>query len=142
MKRFYTCYFPDLRAIQFAPAPETWGSITGMSDLDEEALSDLSWAGYPDYGFLTEEAATVRGITTDSMAAARDVAEQVELIAVRERRDALLAESDIAVLADRWAGYSKAERQAWTDYRAALRDLQTLAADPFNVVWPAAPKTN
>jgi hypothetical protein len=137
--RYYTCYFPDLKALQFAPGPETWGNITGMADLDDEALADLSWAGYPDHGFLTEAAAVKRGITAESMAAAKDIGGQVEMIPVREQRDVLLTASDAAVLPDRWAGYSKAQRQEWTDYRAALRDFPSTVADPFNITWPTAP---
>lgn len=139
MKRYYTCFFPDMKALQFAPGPETWGNITGMADLDEASLADLTWAGYPDYGFLTEEAARARGITAESMASAKDVGGQVEMIAIREKRDVLLAASDAGVLPDRWAGYSKAERQAWTDYRAALRDFPSTVTDPFNITWPPAP---
>lgn len=139
MTRFYTCYFPDLRALQFAPGPETWGSITGMKDLPEADLADLTWAGYPDYGFLTEEAAIERGISAESMASAKDLAGQLEMAVIREDRDQLLAASDAAVLPDRWAGYSKAERQAWTEYRAALRDFPSTVTDPFNITWPSAP---
>lgn len=139
MNRYYTCFFPELKALQYAPVPETWGNITGMADLDDEALADLTWAGYPDYGILTEAAAVERGISAESIASAKEVGGQVEMIAVREKRAELLAASDAFVLPDRWAGYSKTQRQEWTDYRAALRDFPSTVTDPFNITWPTAP---
>lgn len=59
-----------------------------------------------------------------------------ELIVIREKRDALLRESDILVLPDRWASYSTAKKKALTNYRQALRDLPKNVTDPSNVVWP------
>jgi hypothetical protein len=38
-----------------------------MSDLSEQDLADLTWAGYPNYGFLTREAALARGITVSQL---------------------------------------------------------------------------
>lgn len=140
IRYYYTCYFPEMRALQYEPCPETWGGrITGMSDLDDDALADLSWAGCSDYGFLTEAAAVKRGINAASMEVAKSIAGQVEMTTVRMLRDNLLAASDIAVLPDRWASYSKSQRQAWTDYRVALRDMPSSISDPFNIVWPTVP---
>jgi hypothetical protein len=55
---------------------------------------------------------------------------------IRKIRDAMLAASD-------WIALSSLERgkplsNAVKDYRQSLRDMTT-QADPFNVVWPAAP---
>jgi hypothetical protein len=57
---------------------------------------------------------------------------------VRDRRDALLTQSDILVLPDRWATYTEERQTALSAYRQALRDITT-QADPTNIVWPTLP---
>ena len=42
---------------------------------------------------------------------------------IYEIRSNLLLDSDIAILPDRWEIMTPEQRQAWTDYRQALRDV-------------------
>lgn len=62
-----------------------------------------------------------------------------EMAILREKRDALLRESDILVLPDRWVKYTPEQQKAISDYRQALRDLPANTPDPFKVVWPTKP---
>lgn len=58
---------------------------------------------------------------------------------IREHRDALLLQSDLLVLPDRWESYSPEKRFAISAYRQALRDVPAkyAAATAFEqVVWP------
>lgn len=55
---------------------------------------------------------------------------------VRTQRDALLAESDWAVLPDA----PVADAQAWKDYRQALRDVPEQAGFPTDIDWPSKPE--
>ena len=55
---------------------------------------------------------------------------------VRTQRDALLVESDWAVLPDA----PVADEQAWKDYRQALRDVPQQAAFPTDINWPTKPE--
>jgi len=57
---------------------------------------------------------------------------------VRDRRDALLTQSDILVLPDRWATYTTEKQTALSVYRQALRDI-TEQSDPANITWPVPP---
>lgn len=57
---------------------------------------------------------------------------------VRDRRDALLTQSDILVLPDRWNSYTEQKQNALSAYRQALRDITT-QSDPDNIVWPTPP---
>jgi hypothetical protein len=59
---------------------------------------------------------------------------------VREKRNALLMESDVAVMADRWELMDSADRQSWANYRQALRDVTIQDGFPFVVVWPSRPQ--
>jgi hypothetical protein len=53
---------------------------------------------------------------------------------VRAERNKLLAQCDWTQLPD-----APADAAVWAVYRQALRDITT-QADPFNIVWPTAPK--
>lgn len=52
----------------------------------------------------------------------------------REKRNALLAESDWTQLAD-----APVDSLAWSNYRQALRDVPQQLGFPLNIVWPVAP---
>ena len=59
---------------------------------------------------------------------------------LRAERDALLSQTDKYATIDFPHG-SKAAKQAWLDYRQALRDLPANTTDFENPVWPEAPST-
>lgn len=67
-------------------------------------------------------------------------AEEIELrrincsVSVRDERNALLAASDWTQLPD-----SPVDRQAWSVYRQALRDITSQSGFPFLIVWPTQP---
>ena len=54
---------------------------------------------------------------------------------VRAERDRLLTETDWTQVAD--TPVTDEERQAWADYRQALRDVPQTQTDPDGIVWPA-----
>jgi hypothetical protein len=53
-------------------------------------------------------------------------------------RDQLLAETDYTDLLN--TPITAECRQAYIEYRQALRDITTTQSDPFNVVWPTKPQ--
>ena len=63
---------------------------------------------------------------------------ELAMEALKKKRDALLAKSDIKSLPD-FPHATEEVRQAWLDYRQALRDLPANTTDPENPVWPEAP---
>jgi len=56
---------------------------------------------------------------------------------VRAERDRFLTASDWTQVAD--APLTAGDRQAWADYRQALRDVPQDFGSPDDVVWPEAP---
>jgi len=64
-------------------------------------------------------------------------ANQLELYAeqMRNERDQLLSDSDWTQLDD-----APVDKQAWADYRQALRDVPEQAGFPFDIEWPTAPE--
>jgi len=56
---------------------------------------------------------------------------------IRAKRDRLLAACDWTQVAD--APLTATEKQAWADYRQALRDIPQTFDSPDDVVWPETP---
>lgn len=67
MTTYYCIDKKNKIVLSSGPVPEVWGNISGMTDLDQATLADLTWANYPDYGFLTREAALALGISAESL---------------------------------------------------------------------------
>ena len=66
--------------------------------------------------------------------------ETVIAFGIRNMRNDLLMQSDYAVANDRWHTMSEEDRQAWTEYRQALRDIpqnwtMTASYDDNEEVW-------
>lgn len=53
---------------------------------------------------------------------------------IRSQRDDRLTRSDWTQVAD-----APVDKQAWADYRQALRDVPSQAGFPYSVVWPQEP---
>jgi len=57
---------------------------------------------------------------------------------LRIKRDSMLSETDKYVTID-YPHPTPEIKQAWLDYRQALRDIPTNTTDPENPMWPEAP---
>jgi hypothetical protein len=64
---------------------------------------------------------------------------QTEWYMIRVQRNYLLSLCDWTQLSD--VNLSIEEKQAWSTYRQALRDV-TDQSDPFNITWPQKPNFN
>lgn len=58
---------------------------------------------------------------------------------IRYRRNVYLEKSDAYVLPDRWDEYTAEKKQAWKDYRQALRDIPEQPEYPLVINWPQPP---
>jgi hypothetical protein len=67
MNAYFLCDKRNKVALSFAVLPEVWGNITGMSELPYETVNDLTWAGYEDHAFLTEQDALDCGVSAESI---------------------------------------------------------------------------
>jgi hypothetical protein len=63
-----------------------------------------------------------------------------EAARVRAQRNALLAESDLMVMPDRWTAMTTEQQQLWATYRQALRDITAQAGFPWTIDWPTQPE--
>lgn len=82
---------------------------------------------------------TVQAATEEehaALVAARDLNSGHTAKVVRAERDALLKASDFTQLDDA----PVTDKQAWKDYRKALRDVPDQAGFPASVTWPEPPE--
>jgi len=63
---------------------------------------------------------------------------EISLNFIRNKRNILLRESDVYSLPD-YPHPTEEARQAWLDYRQALRDLPANTEDPSSPTWPQEP---
>lgn len=76
-------------------------------------------------------------ITAEEMAADIEAARILGLAnSVKQRRNKLLDEADKLTQADRWAGYTDAQKASIAAYKQALRDLPEQEGFPLTVVFP------
>lgn len=64
-----------------------------------------------------------------------------EWAVVRQKRNELLAFSDLWVMPDRWQAFSNEQQQALSHYRKTLREIPQTFIDPKEVVFPDFPIT-
>jgi hypothetical protein len=93
MTTFY-CIDKEFKTVLSAgPVPEVWGTISGMKDLDRDTLADLTWAQYPNHGFLIRDDALALGITAEALDHADYLQKKLEvpeLVSMKQARLALL----------------------------------------------------
>lgn len=78
----------------------------------------------------------IRGEVFDIDTCSWVMSEDAQWVLIREKRDALLSDTDWMIA--RWQEKGQALPSEWAAYRQALRDI-TLQPDPFAIDWPAAP---
>lgn len=112
------------------------------SEMPDELLAE--WGVYPCVeGFAPPVAeceqvvrttiTMVDGVWTQNFATAKWPLDQAEQY-VREKRGALLSETDWMALSDVTMGAE------WATYRQDLRDITHQAGFPYGIVWPAKPE--
>lgn len=108
------------------PLPENWGPIFGLHGFIDQ-IGDLSWLGeaYNDMGWVVVGDAPPGPVPSSA----------AELAWNQAKID--LRNSDWAVLPD--VPMTVEQRQAWIEYRRALREIRLQADFPDNIQWPKAP---
>jgi hypothetical protein len=125
------------------PLPGEWATVTGMQDLDYEACSDMTWAGYPDFAFVSEADAIKLGCSAANVAEMKAVALEVQWDKVRVMREDRIQEQRWRI--DRHNDEIALGREPSEDiepvlsYVQELRDIPSTQTDPFAIVWPEAP---
>jgi len=94
--------------------------------LNGDDYSGLTW--------LSEGDAPSQQELDDAWPAIRDTRKWAQ---VRAERDRLLTDCDWTQVAD--APLTASVKEAWADYRQALRDIPQTQDDPDSIVWPERP---
>jgi hypothetical protein len=130
----YYCIEKDTKKVLSAGfLKDTWGTITGMKDLSEQEVYDLTWANYPNHGFMTLSAALAFGVLQEELDAAKELGAKSQSDYVRATRIALLTETDWRFRSDQQPS------QEWVDYCQAVRDITDQTGFPWEINWPVAP---
>lgn len=134
----FTAYDKNTGQILFS------GTATAPSELATDAICILAGKSIDAVGWIDEEGGHhlppespnenfIFDYTTKQWIDPRTP--ETEWPLVRAERDRRLAATDWTQLPD----VPLATKEAWANYRQALRDV-TLQPDPFNIVWPTAPQ--
>jgi hypothetical protein len=147
-------YMDVLRVLKELRPGESFGFDNGLL----ETLSNVSWLSQTTYTptqheklkdtsnlIYNEEANlyTVAPFTIPTEQECRDYWDTTLENAIfednmRRKRNILLDQTDKYIVTD-YPHPTEEAKQAWLDYRQALRDLPANTTDPTNPVWPEAP---
>lgn len=86
---------------------------------------------------VEQEDGSITTIPAEFVMEKLDIGLQPILAQIREQRNLLLAACDYTQLAD--AALSAEQKQAWAEYRQALRDITKHVEADGSVVWPQKP---
>jgi hypothetical protein len=119
--------------------PDTFGNITGFADCNYETVKDLTWAGYPHLGFLSEEDSMKEGIPLILIEANRLKTIDGQWAKIRGIRDAYI--QDVRWRIERYDDERKLGLHTTEDVTPLLQYIQelrniTTQSDPFKIVWP------
>ena len=111
-------------------------------DEEDYRSSDLEHIQVPDHLNVSSVKA-VKGTTQEIILVENETitlptANELLTEEIRIERNNLLQASDKYILDD-WPHASPDIKTAWVEYRRALRDMATIAADPENPKWPTQP---
>jgi hypothetical protein len=130
--------------------PRSWRNISGLNWLSNDDLRPLGWLpsrieeGIVDEKFVGSTFTITETEVIETKQWRKFTAEeQAEIEAqkakqVRSERNAKLTETDWTQVDD--TPLDNVAKNAWANYRQALRDLPDQAGFPFNVTWPAQPE--
>jgi hypothetical protein len=130
--------------------PRSWRNISGLNWLSNHDLRPLGWLpsrieeGIVDEKFVGSTFTITETEVIETKQWRKFTAEeQAEIEAqkakqVRSERNAKLTETDWTQVDD--TPLDNVAKNAWANYRQALRDLPDQAGFPFNVTWPAQPE--
>jgi hypothetical protein len=130
--------------------PRSWRNISGLNWLSDHDLRPLGWLpsrieeGIVDEKFVGSTFTITETEVIETKQWRKFTAEeQAEIEAqkakqVRSERNAKLTETDWTQVDD--TPLDNVAKNAWANYRQALRDVPDQAGFPFNVTWPAQPE--
>jgi hypothetical protein len=130
----YYCIEKDTKKVLSAGyLQDTWGTITGMKDLSEQEVNDLTWANYPNHGFMTLTAALEYGVSQEALDTAKEIGAVFQSNVVKAQRVCFLTATDWKFRSDQQPS------QEWIDYCQALRDITDQSGFPWEINWPVEP---
>lgn len=111
---------------------------------DLSVLKDNNWLPYRKTGddkkvVLSSNIIILDDVVHETVISRDETDDEVnerEWLVVRANRDALLKQTDVKVLADRWSTLTDTEKSEISTYRQQLRDIPQTFTKPQDVIWP------
>ena len=111
---------------------------------DLSVLKDNNWLPYRKTGddkkvVLSSNIIILDDVVHETVISRDETDDEVnerEWLVVRANRDALLKQTDVKVLADRWSILTDTEKSEISTYRQQLRDIPQTFTKPQDVIWP------
>ena len=105
--------------------PTDWGPIFGLEGF-KDRISDLSWVGYNDLGWievtLPDPKPTRAEVAAEMTRRVSDIIKDThEKVAIDIRMD-------------------KGVRQQWVEYRQKIREIPSQSGFPYDIYWPTQPE--
>ena len=131
--------------------PESFANVSNFHCLDDASLKSYGWLPcekvsenkevHVSSSFEVLDDKVIQNVVTRDKSDAEKKQDEDNRISqqwasVRSRRDALLADSDKAVVIDKWLLMEDETKILHTNYRKKLRDLPQDFESPFDVVFP------
>lgn len=88
---------------------------------------------------LVKEIITTRDKTQEEIDKEKASQFEGEWHSVRIKRNNLLTDSDIEIVADKWENMDASVKLAWSTYRQELRNIPQTFSIPSEVIWPNKP---
>lgn len=105
------------------PLPENWGPIFGMEGV-KDRLGDLSWVGIDDRCWIEVEVPEPT----------------IDMKALVDNQIAHFLKESLSMVSPDNHGITKAQWQAWMEYRKKLQEIPLQPNYPQEVFWPARPE--
>ena len=138
MKQLYYCIEKTtLKVLSLGHLPDVWGNITGMGELSESEVQDLTWAGYPDHGFYTKDNALKLNVDSLDLEIAHRIGRSIQTDIIKEEVTTDLSLCDWIVTKSIETNTEIPEE--WKVYRQGLRDLSLQSGYPWFVKYPELP---
>jgi hypothetical protein len=125
--------------------PQNTSHISNFNTIiDLTVLKDNNWLPYRKSGddkkiILSSNIIILDDVVHETVISRDETDEEVnerEWLIVRANRDALLKQTDVKVLADRWSLLTDTEKSEISTYRQQLRDIPQTFTRPQDVIWP------
>jgi hypothetical protein len=152
MKRY--CLIKNGEVTQLGNLPVNFDNVSNFYLLSDDEIKPYGWlpietitdnkeiqesVTYEIEENVVKEIIVTRDKTQEEIDKDNQTQINIKWNSIRFKRNNLLKESDIEVVADIWEEMDIDTKSLWTNYRKQLRDIPQVYFNPDDVIWPNKP---